>query len=195
MRFTFEDDREEYGDKWFALRKRYHEPIRQAAGVLTELHGPFESVLDLGAGDGWFAHCLGGGVGVEIEKVAVQYMPDDVEPVVYDLRHSLDLGRTFDAVLCIEVGEHLPHWAADTLCDTCARHTGHLLVFSAAQPGQRGKGHINCQPDAYWIWRMEQRGLGLLKDETDELRMAWREKLAGKMPWLHGNIMLFGGRK
>lgn len=184
-------DEEQYGETWFELRKRYHEPTERVAQALTELCGPFESVVDMGTGDGWFVHALGGGVGVEINETAMQYMPDDVEGVIHDLRDPLDLGRTFDVVLCIEVAEHLPHWAADILCDTCVRHTGQLLVFSAAEPGQRGHGHVNCQPASYWIWRLERRGMKLRRDMTDALRKAWRDALGQQMPWLPRNIMLF----
>ena len=77
-----------------------------------------------------------------------------------DLTEPLDLGRTFDLVICLEVGEHLPEDAADTLVDTCVRHA-RTVVFSAAVLGQVGAGHINCQPHEYWHSKFAARGYAM----------------------------------
>ena len=54
-----------------------------------------------------------------------------------DLTRPIDIGRTFDLVLCLEVGEHLPEESADTLVSTtCVRHGGDIL-FSAAVPAKK----------------------------------------------------------
>jgi hypothetical protein len=67
----------------------------------------------------------------------------------HDLNYALHLGRTFDLVLSLETGEHLPPSAADVYVDSLVRHS-RTVVFSAAVPGQAGKGHIHLQPHEYW---------------------------------------------
>jgi SAM-dependent methyltransferase len=73
----------------------------------------------------------------------------------HDLRKPLDLGRTFDLVVCTEVIEHIgPDFEACVL-QTIARHAGGAILFSAARPGQPGVGHVNCRPIEHWMefWR------------------------------------------
>lgn len=180
-----------YNSAWFTARQHYRPWIARAANALVSVEGTFESVLDLGAGDGWFVHCLGGGTAVEISADALLVMPADVHGTVHDLREPLDLGHTFGLVLCLEVAEHLPAATADTLCDTIARHTARRLIFSAARPGQGGVGHLNCQAPAYWIDKLEARGLIYQLARTMALRQAWREALDGHMPWLSRNVLSF----
>ncbi len=112
--------------------------------VLMDLISP-RSVLDIGCGQGeWIdAFPIDDKLGVDIAA------PEGEKFKAVDLRHPLKLGRTFDLVLCLEVGEHLPAEAAEQLVESCVRHSN-TVVFSAAVPGQEGKGHINCQPHEYW---------------------------------------------
>ena len=48
----------------------------------------------------------------------------------HDLTKNLDLSRTFDLALCLEVAEHLPPKTARTLVDTLTR-LAPIVVFSA----------------------------------------------------------------
>jgi SAM-dependent methyltransferase len=66
-----------------------------------------------------------------------------------DITRPLSLGRRFDLVQCLEVAEHVPAASGPSLVDNLVRHGDHIL-FSAAVPGQGGKGHINERPLAYW---------------------------------------------
>ena len=122
--------------------------------IVCELLAP-QSVLDLGCGQGEWLEAFGLDDVMGVDLVA---------PAPYlaaDLTYPLDLGRTFELVVCLEVGEHLPQASADTLVDSCVRHSGTVL-FSAAVPGQEGKGHINCQPHDYWHDKFAKRGYATL---------------------------------
>jgi hypothetical protein len=59
------------------------------------------------------------------------------------------MGRRFDLVQSLEVGEHLPLSAAETLVDSLTTASDRVL-FSAAVKGQGGEFHVNEQPLAFW---------------------------------------------
>ncbi|EUA11890.1 glycosyl transferase 2 family protein [Mycobacterium kansasii 732] len=113
-----------------------------------------DSVLDVGCGvGGWVATWLDSGVdavGVDGDHVPRdQLRIPDSRFIDHDLTASLDLGRRFDLVTCLEVAEHLPPEAAETLVESLCRH-GRVIVFSAAIPGQGGTGHVNERWPSFW---------------------------------------------
>ena len=167
-----------YGADFFTGRRELVlASARFVVPVLKRLLRP-RSVLDLGCGEGEWLEvfdlpCM---VGVDI---AAQ---DDF--FQHDLTEPLDLGVTFDVVLCLEVGEHLPEEAADVLVSSCARHSDDV-VFSAAVPGQEGKGHINLQSHEYWAEKFERRGFV----QYDEIRPRIQSRQVS--PWYRENIFLY----
>lgn len=141
------------------------------------------SVLDIGCGQAeWlkvFSRWMDDVAGVDI---AAPKLPGVFR---HDLTEPLDMGRDFDLVLCLETGEHLPESAADTLVDSCVRHSDEV-VFSAAVLGQEGIGHINCQPHEYWHEKFAARGY----QAYDPFRpMLAREPAVS--PWYRDNIFLY----
>lgn len=139
------------------------EPPRHNAELIVPLvsDGVY-SVLDLGCNDGqWLEAFVSLGItdviGVDGGGMLEHLRFDPAKFIEHDLTKPLDLGRKFDLVTCIEVAEHLPESAAETLLDTITRH-GDRILFSAAQPGQGGSGHVNERPLEYWSYRFRQRG-------------------------------------
>jgi hypothetical protein len=170
-----------YGTEFFAGRSATVALSAAAvAPVVTSLVHP-RSLLDLGCGQGEWVDAFGlnDSLGVDIAA------PDRPGFVVGDLTELLDLQRTYELVLCLEVGEHLPEAAAPTLADTVARHADTLL-FSAAVPGQEGTGHINCQPHEYWHELFAERGL----QAEDSVRplIAHDSRVS---PWYRNNLYLY----
>ena len=95
-------------------------------------------------------------VGVDGDWVRAHRVHVDTSHYVYhDLGDALDLGRTFDLVVCTEVAEHVPPASADILVDTIVRH-GPAVAFSAAIPHQGGTGHVNEQWPSYWVEKFRQ---------------------------------------
>lgn len=104
-----------------------------------------------------------------------------------------DLARPFtvepcDVVVSLEVAEHLPARTADAFVASLAAAAPHI-VFSAATPGQGGRGHINEQPHEYWIAKFNSRGFALDAATTENVRAEWRQR--GVAPWYCNNVMFF----
>ena len=114
-------------------------------------------LVDLGAGTGVYVEAARGhGWQAQGYDITLQQTrPDLVER--QSLLDVTDPGRT---VLCIEVAEHLPESAAWGVIDSVWRNClpGGLVIWSAAQPGQAGVGHVNCQPPGYWRERAIIKG-------------------------------------
>ncbi len=182
-----------YSEAWQAGRHRHSvQAMRCLESVLGVLQP--SSLLDLGSGTGQLvrrAQTMGvNAVGLDISETATD------GPLRHaDLTQPVDLGQTFGAVLCWEVAEHLPAEAADTLCETLARHVAEdgVLVFTAATPGQGGKGHVNEQPLDYW--RAKLAALGLTYDRGISSRLAKDfTRVAAKTPWYGANVQVFRRR-
>lgn len=129
--------------------------------VLRELSPA--SVLDVGCGAGaWLSEYLKCGIAdcLGVDGAYVQ-QKSLLVPVAnfqsQDVSQLFDLGRTFDVVQCLEVAEHLPQAASDTLVANLTRHSDKVL-FSAATPGQGGEFHINEQTYEYWRALFAERG-------------------------------------
>lgn len=118
------------------------------------------SVLDLGCGLGtWLSVFRDLGVtdilGVDGSTLDGERQLDYHEFREADLTHPIELGRAFDLVLCLEVGEHLPVECSSTLVNSIQSHTD-CVLFSAAVPGQGGLFHVNEQWQSYWSLQFEQ---------------------------------------
>ncbi len=188
----------DYNDKYYRQRKTKRRPfgvIPNLARCLADELGPFASALDLGAGTGHYSLTLADlGIdtwAIDISEYAPIFEQDSIHALCEDLQEPLDLERTFDLVLCIEMAEHLPESAADILCDTVVSHASNVIVFTAAPPGQGGTGHINCQPPNYWLAKLRMRGLHYLPEETARIKEKWLEICGGKFAYLARNISIY----
>jgi SAM-dependent methyltransferase len=129
---------------------------------VVELTG-CRSVVDVGCGIGtWPRAFIEQGVsdvvGVDFHEETQRLL---IPPTCFrkqDLRRPMDLGRTFDLAVCLEVAEHLEEELADGLVDSLVRHAP-IVLFGAAVPGQGGWSHINEQWPEYWAAKFRARGL------------------------------------
>ena len=191
-----EYNKEIYNAEWLKKRVRFHGMIKKISDYIVNELGPFETSLDLGAGDGHYSYVLSNhgidATAVDIHPWELEQLPTkEVNCITHDLQEPLKLNRCFDLVLCIQMAEHLPKTAANNLCDAIANHCGGLLIFTAAPPGQAGDGHINCQPKEYWDEKLTSRGLIYRPEETERIREGWKNILGDKMRWLCTNIMIY----
>ncbi|MDB5443128.1 MAG: hypothetical protein JWP86_2646 [Phenylobacterium sp.] len=152
-----------YDDVFYAYQREG--ALRSARLVLPLLHQvlTLDSVLDVGCGAGaWLRAHQEAGVGTVL-GIDGSYLDTALLLIdragfrPADITQPLNLGRRYDLVQCLEVAEHVPARAGPGLVDNLVRHGDHIL-FSAAVPGQGGKGHINERPLGYWRQLFAARG-------------------------------------
>lgn len=167
--------------------------LRSARNVLPKVNAELRplSILDVGCGAGaWPSVHRELGV-CEIVGIDGDYvdrsvlMVDDSHFRAKDISKHFDLGRTFDLVQCLEVGEHVPKDSSNVLVDNLVRH-GKRVLFSAAVPGQGGENHINEQHYEYWRDLFAKRDY-LLFDFVRPL-ISDDERIE---PWYRYNILFF----
>jgi len=78
---------------------------------------------------------------------------------------SIDLGRKYDLVLCMNLLGDIPTEYEDIALANCDRHAEHLILFAAPELGQP-RGYINCHPLSYWLARWQALGWQPLAFDT-----------------------------
>jgi len=122
--------------------------------AILQVVGPVGSVLDLGGGTGaWLQVFRRHGVGkiqlVDHPSAAVDLLVEKEFFRPCDFGSEMPALARFDLAVCVECAEHLPAERADALI-ACLTAASDAVVFSAAIPGQKGKGHINERWPSYW---------------------------------------------
>lgn len=153
--------------------------------------GPVSSVLDVGCGaGGWLAEMQAQGA-TEILGIEGGHPSDDAlhipreRMLTQDLEAPIDLGRRFDMVISLEVGEHLPEASSASFVETLCRHAN-LILFSAAIPGQGGQWHINERWPSWWARFFFERGFMCFdivrRDVWDDQRIDY---------WYRQNVLVY----
>jgi SAM-dependent methyltransferase len=166
----------------------------QMAKSIVESFHP-KSVIDVGCGSGALL--------VALRKLGVHRLLGlDSSEAGLDIasarglntrRFDITIGRwactdCFDVAVSMETAEHLPRDAAERyvslLCSLAP-----IIIFTAAQPGQGGIGHLNEQPRQYWVEHFLACGM----QPSDELVAAWQPvwTAAGVANFYTRNLMIF----
>ena len=182
--------------EWFQSLHWQHQWIDKMAGWWVGAFGLPKTVLDLGAGDGWWCkafHDMGSAVwAVELYEEAREFIPQQVQFIQHDLTELGNFWRAYDLVICLEVAEHIPRPAAGMLIQNIARHAGDDILFSSAPPGQDGTGHINLQPQKYWRDQFSGYRCELNANKTGQTREAFEHICGDKaFSFLPKNIQVF----
>ena len=133
---------------------------RLAVWILQQLNN---HVTDLGAGSGVYVE--------ELRKLGLQAQgydinPDQPRPDLVQTKTIFAVDDPAPVVLCLEVAEHIQDHLAPLVVKKCWDNCepGGFVVWSAAQPGQEGVGHINCRYPEYWANLAREAGFVLRKD-------------------------------
>ena len=174
----------------YALQEQYAKDYRLiAACLVAELD--FDSVIDLGCANGLLLlpfHGAGKEVrGIELSPKVIPYLPSELREVV-SIGDFSTMGGLADLVCCVEMAEHLKPSRSEELVDKLTSLARKWIYFSAAPPGQGGRGHINCRPMSEWIRWFEDRGWRF--DEGKTAVLASTTRRLDKALWLHGNSVV-----
>lgn len=104
---------------------------------------------------------------------------------VLDLSVPFNLGKKYECVISLEVGEHIPKDREQIFLDNLDRHCLQCIILSWALPGQGGDGHVNEQSNRYIIDQMRSRGYSFHKEAAEYF------KQVANLWWFKKTIMVF----
>lgn len=146
----------------YAYDERFYRYIQQGAMRSAQIVAPLviehlkiQSILDVGCGAGaWLSEYNKLGIPIYLGVDGLYVKPDTllIPSAAFraaDISQPFDLGKRFDLVQCLEVGEHIETPASGVLIANLVKHSDFVL-FSAAIPGQGGENHINEQSYEFW---------------------------------------------
>jgi 2-polyprenyl-3-methyl-5-hydroxy-6-metoxy-1,4-benzoquinol methylase len=146
---------------------------RKISQYLISRYDPDE-FLDIGCGRGdylrYFAESKRLAVGCDGSLHGIARVSEKAIAFQHDLCQPLIFNRKFSVVMCVEVGEHLPNRASETLVISICRNARDVVVFSAAPPGFIAEDHINCRPWSFWNDLFLSYGFRESSRETADLR-------------------------
>lgn len=164
-----------------------------AQSIVNSFHP--ESVVDLGCGTGALLVALRrlgirNSLGLDCSEAALDIArARGVDTRKFDITSDkLLYSSCYDVAISMEMAEHLPETVADhyiaLLCSFAP-----VVVFSAAHPGQKGIGHLNEQPQEYWIEKFESQNLHLDEKLIENWKAAWIAD--GVADFYIHNLMIF----
>jgi len=171
------------------IAKKRHRYDDGLAEYISSIYKSVNSIADVGCGRGHYCkHFKDYGIPIvhgyegtpDIKKIAVY---DDV--MVVDLTKRRHVGTSYDLVICLEVGEHIPQKYEQIFIDNLCMYVNEDLILSWAVPGQGGAGHFNEQPNEYIMNEFDRRGLMFDRAASMKLRDV------ASFKWFRNNTMKF----
>lgn len=143
-------------------------------------------VLDIGCGPGHFVESM---IDIGVNAIGID-IDERIGNKPYLFRQDiLSTNLVTDVAICLEVVEHIHEDHADEIIDKISTMFMDTLIFTAAQPGQGGVGHINCQYPRYWDKKFQNNGLKRNKLMEDTLR--WYCQQGRYMGWFYNNLLVY----
>jgi 2-polyprenyl-3-methyl-5-hydroxy-6-metoxy-1,4-benzoquinol methylase len=160
------------------------------------------SIIDYGCGVGAYLEAAllnnitkikGFDIGGDYVK---KYTDNSVQPYIEYLDCTLPLTTDkYDCTISLETGEHIETSASDQFVLNIVNSTNMIgtILFSAAQPGQGGSGHINCQTKEFWKDKFALHSFIYDKALTDAILKEW--KLQKAPEYIINNLIVFKYKK
>jgi len=151
----------------------------------------FDSVIDIGCANGFLVSAFHDAAkdvrGIEASSEVTAVLSPTILPLV-QIGDFSEASTVSDLVCCIEVAEHIPPERSVELVRKVASLARRWVFFSAAPPGQGGRGHINLREHSEWLDWFEGEGWVLDEDLTAAVRSDLEH--LENAPWLRTNTML-----
>ena len=149
------------------------------------------SIIDIGCGDGFYTKYLNN-YGVDCEGYDGAITGRKCKVVDFSLPHAFLETRfmTYDWVLCLEVGEHIPKEFEQIFLDNLISFNPDVIILSWSIPEYGGDGHVNSRPNEYIINEMEKRNYVFDKKSTNFLR-EYPAKYPHPCYWFRQTLMCF----
>jgi GT2 family glycosyltransferase/SAM-dependent methyltransferase len=156
-----------YTNEFFAaLQASSLSSARCVVPIVLDVLDP-QSVIDVGCGTGaWLSVFAEHGVvdylgidGDYVDRSAL--LVPSTRFLAHDVEVPLELERSFDLAVSLEVAEHLPPSCAGAFISWLTR-LAPAVLFSAAVPGQGGVRHVNEQWPSSWASRFAAHGFAAI---------------------------------
>jgi hypothetical protein len=184
---------ETYGKRFFARRDSLSWRVPLVCNAVIATYEP-KSLIDVGCAIGDYV--LGFqerdvlAEGIEGSSESMEFWKTNKISIV-DMRKRYKSITKFDLAMCLEVAEHIEKEFVDIFLQNLISLSSKIMM-SAAPPGQKGHGHVNCQPRHYWVEKMYE--LGYEEDLGKEyiLLSLWKEwKHRKEMSAYYNNLVCF----
>jgi len=191
-----------YDAEFFRSHLKYRPIYGFIADIMMSYFNP-KSVIDFGCGCGFllerlFQHGVSDLLGIEGSEKVQEFWEAELPGalrknlVIADIV-SLDYIKEYDLAVCMEVAEHISEKYAPDLVKIIANSSSKTIWFTAAQPGQLGTGHVNCQPLHYWTTLFEE-----ISDFKSDWELTYKIKqemlknhtLVLGYPWFRDNLII-----
>jgi len=187
-----------YTHSFFQSLIKYRPEYHYIADIITTYFKP-TSIIDWGCGCGYILEKLKmNGVqdvyGIEGSKDALEFVPDSIKENVIIGDVLLHDAKVYDMAISIEVAEHLEEKNSARFVNSICNSASKYIWWSAAQIGQGGTGHINCQPLSYWQEIFEE--ISLFEPDWEmnykiKQELLKNSQIAMGFSWLHSNLIVF----
>jgi cyclopropane fatty-acyl-phospholipid synthase-like methyltransferase len=187
-----------YNDEFFQWHLQYaREYSIKTMNWFVDTYRP-SSVCDVGCGIGSYLEAAyhkgieelkGYDIGGEHAR---KYTPNEIQRFIEYRDCTKEMfTRQYDCVLSFETAEHVEPTGSEMFVANIAgaAKKNRLILFTAAPPGQEGCGHINCQPEEYWIDLFIYFGAVPSIEHTSFISAAWKE--IGCPDYIGNNLIVF----
>jgi len=144
------------------------------------------TVLDIGCGPGHFVESLND---IDVKSFGIDVDDRVIGKQNLFRQNILDSQFVSDTCICLEVLEHIPMEDSDIMVEKISKMFYDTLIFTAAQPGQGGVGHINCQYPNYWSDKFLENGC--VRNHLLEDLLRYYCKQGRYMGWFYNNLLVF----
>lgn len=146
-----------------------------------------QTCVDFGCGDGSYTKYFNENNIITKGYDGNPFTPEITDGLcsIIDLSAPFNLKETYDCVMSLEVGEHIPKRYEQIFIQNLIDHSHNLIILSWAIPGQGGHGHVNCADNSYI------KDIFKAKHFLNRLHIENILRQSATYNWFHNTIMVF----